>query len=120
MSTPAEASNVIPLPRRALDPANPPTDNSGPLAPVGRAVYTVKEVAYLLSLSLGSTYALIRSGDIPARKMGGRWVVPRRRFEEWLNNLPDASNDPAELERDFVREFGPNWRKTDSRPAPTA
>lgn len=50
-----------------------------------RAVYTVREVAELLSLSLGSTYALIRSGDIPALKLGGRWVVPKKRFHEWLD-----------------------------------
>lgn len=119
MSTAANPANVIPLPRRP-EPTNQPDNPLATLAPVGRAVYTVKEVAYLLSLSLGSTYALIRSGDIPARKMGGRWVVPRRRFEEWLNNLPEASNDPAEMERDFAREFGPNWRQTDSRHTPTA
>jgi excisionase family DNA binding protein len=52
----------------------------------GRAVYTVREVAALLSLSVGSTYALIRSGDIPALKLGGRWVVPKKRFHEWLNS----------------------------------
>jgi excisionase family DNA binding protein len=50
-----------------------------------RAVYTVREVAELLSLSLGSTYALIRSGEIPALKLGGRWVVPKKRFHAWLN-----------------------------------
>ncbi|HET8659374.1 MAG TPA: helix-turn-helix domain-containing protein [Micromonosporaceae bacterium] len=98
MSTATERTNVIPLPHRP-EPTNQPA-GSGTLAPVGRAVYTVKEVAYQLSLSLGSTYALIRSGDIPARKMGGRWVVPRRRFEEWLNNLPTASVD------DLDRELG--------------
>lgn len=115
MSTAANPTNVIPLPRRP-DPASQPAGTGTP-APVGRAVYTVKEVAYLLSLSLGSTYALIRSGDIPAIKLGGRWAVPRRRFHEWLDNLPEAGNDPAELERDFAREFGPNWRETDT---PTA
>ncbi|MFI2666607.1 MULTISPECIES: helix-turn-helix domain-containing protein [Micromonospora] len=50
-----------------------------------RAVYTVAEVAGLLSLSLGSTYALVREGEIPARKLGGRWVIPKNRFHAWLN-----------------------------------
>ncbi|WP_433793058.1 helix-turn-helix domain-containing protein [Actinoplanes sp. CA-252034] len=60
-----------------------PADAETP-APVGRVVYTVKEVAGMLSLNLGGTYALIRSGEIPAIKLGGRWVVPRGRFHTWL------------------------------------
>ncbi|MGX4655711.1 helix-turn-helix domain-containing protein [Micromonospora sp. SCSIO 07396] len=50
-----------------------------------RAVYTVREVSRLLSLSLGSTYALVREGEIPARKLGGRWVIPKNRFHSWLD-----------------------------------
>lgn len=50
-----------------------------------RAAYTVREVADLLGLSTGTTYALVRSGDIPARRMGGRWIVPKRRFHRWLD-----------------------------------
>jgi excisionase family DNA binding protein len=57
------------------------------------AVYTVKEVAALLRLSLGSTYALVREGEIPAKKMGGRWVVPKRRFHAWLDECADSSED---------------------------
>jgi excisionase family DNA binding protein len=45
----------------------------------------VKEVAGLLRLSLGSTYALIRDGSIPAKKMGARWVIPKKRFHAWLD-----------------------------------
>jgi excisionase family DNA binding protein len=49
------------------------------------AVYTVAQVALLLDLSLGSTYTLIRAGEIPAKKMGARWVIPKRRFHLWLD-----------------------------------
>lgn len=60
-----------------------------------RAVYTVREVAHLLSLSLGATYALVRSGEIPARRLGSRWVIPRNRFEEWLDECTvDPDPDP--------------------------
>jgi excisionase family DNA binding protein len=52
-----------------------------------RAVYTVVEVAKLLSLSRGSAYALVRDGTIPALRLGGRWVVPRGRFHAWLDSL---------------------------------
>jgi excisionase family DNA binding protein len=48
---------------------------------------TVKEVAYLLTLSLGNTYELIRAGTIPAHRLGRRWVIPRARFHAWLDSL---------------------------------
>lgn len=57
-------------------------------------VYTVKEVARLLRISLGSAYALVRDGTIPAKKVGARWVVPRQRFHNWLN-----APDPTETDR---------------------
>lgn len=72
---------LIPRPRTAQDPDG------------GHAVYTVKEVSQLLTLSLGNTYALIRSGTIPALRMGARWVVPKKRFHAWLDGLPEG--DPA-------------------------
>ncbi|MEH0985582.1 helix-turn-helix domain-containing protein [Micromonospora sp. CPCC 205556] len=59
-----------------------------------RAVYSVREVARLLSLSLGSTYALVREGEIPARKLGGRWVIPKKRFHDWLNETTEQADGP--------------------------
>ncbi|WUR59773.1 helix-turn-helix domain-containing protein [Micromonospora chokoriensis] len=61
-----------------------------------RAVYSVREVARLLSLSLGSTYALVREGEIPARKLGGRWVIPKKRFHDWLNEANEQDNRASE------------------------
>jgi excisionase family DNA binding protein len=87
------ASNIIPLPN-----TQPAPDVAIDLPIPDRAVYTVKDLAYLLSLPLGATYALIRSGDIPASRLGRRWVMPRRRFEEWLDNLPEASLEDVERE----------------------
>lgn len=49
-------------------------------------VYTVAEVAELLGLALGGAYELVRDGTIPARKLGGRWVIPKTRFHAWLND----------------------------------
>ncbi|WP_250000304.1 helix-turn-helix domain-containing protein [Actinoplanes sp. M2I2] len=51
----------------------------------GAATYTVKQVAELLGLSLGGTYQALRAGEIPAKRIGGRWVVPVRRFHAWLD-----------------------------------
>jgi excisionase family DNA binding protein len=53
-------------------------------------VYTVADVAQLLRLSVGSTYALVRNGTIPAKKLGRRWVIPKARFRAWLDSQDDA------------------------------
>lgn len=63
------------------------------------AVYTVKEVAGLLRLSLGSTYALVREGEIPAKKMGARWVIPKNRFHAWLDECSAPADDTTWGER---------------------
>ncbi|HSV67100.1 MAG TPA: helix-turn-helix domain-containing protein [Mycobacteriales bacterium] len=52
-----------------------------------RPVYTVPEVAQLLTLSRGGAYALVRDGTIPAHRLGGRWVIPKARFHAWLDSL---------------------------------
>lgn len=56
-----------------------------------RAVYNVREVSAMLSISLGGTYQLCRDGTIPALKLGGRWVIPKARFHNWLDNRPTAN-----------------------------
>ena len=60
-----------------------------------RAVYTVTEVAAMLDLSRGSAYAMVRAGQIPALRLGSRWVIPKRRFHEWLNDRPILSDRTA-------------------------
>jgi excisionase family DNA binding protein len=60
----------------------------GPKA--GRATYTVEEIAELLGLSRASAYVLLKSGDIPARRLGTRWIIPRHRFHQWLDSDPIA------------------------------
>ena len=74
-------SNVVRLIRTATNPA-----------PAEPLTYTVREAAKLLGISLGSTYALVRDGTIPATRLGGRWIIPRARFHAWL----DAISDPAD------------------------
>jgi len=57
--------------------------------------YTVREVARLLGLSLGTTYALVRDGSIPATRLGGRWVIPKQRFHSWLDTPQDSQEGCA-------------------------
>jgi excisionase family DNA binding protein len=51
-------------------------------------VYTVPEVAQLLTISRNTAYTMVRTGQIPARRLGTRWVVPRKAFHAWLDATP--------------------------------
>jgi excisionase family DNA binding protein len=55
---------------------------------VARLTYTVDELAGLLDLSRGLTYASLRDGTIPAERVGKRWVISRRRVRAWLDGQP--------------------------------
>ena len=52
--------------------------------------YTLKELAEILGLKPKSMYNLVYSGRLPARKWGGRWIVTRKDFERYLEELPMA------------------------------
>jgi excisionase family DNA binding protein len=82
-------SNVIDLDRPTADAAIRNRSRPG----ARRAVYTVAEVSQLLSLSLGGTYELVRAGVIPGRKLGGRWVIPKRAFHTWLDSWAEEPDD---------------------------
>jgi excisionase family DNA binding protein len=95
-------ANVYPFtPRPRAASGTPDAATRADVVPfVGSAVYTVREVSQYLRISLGGTYALIRSGEIPAMKLGGRWVIPKRRFASWLDSCmqepaPDTADPTA-------------------------
>ena len=71
--------------------------------PEARATYTVAEVANLLGLSRSGTYTLLRAGEIPARRMGSRWIIPRRRFHAWLDDSQSGSVVDEQRSRSEVR-----------------
>jgi excisionase family DNA binding protein len=54
-------------------------DNVEPLT------YTVDEAAVLLGVARSVAYEGVRNGTIPATRVGRRWLIPRRRFHEWLD-----------------------------------
>ena len=47
--------------------------------------YSVDEVAALLGIARGVAYESVRNGEIPATRVGRRWLVPRKRFHAWLD-----------------------------------
>ena len=49
----------------------------------------LEDVATYLSVSVPQVYALVRSGDLPAVKIGGRgvWRVDRKKLDAFLDEL---------------------------------
>lgn len=49
----------------------------------------LSEVAEILNISSSQTYALVRSGELPAIKIGGRgqWRVERTKLEAYIEQL---------------------------------
>lgn len=80
MSDPSEiASHRTNIPGHVADVVN--------LGEYQRATLTVPGLAELLNLSVGTTYQYLRRGEIPARRVGRRWVISRRRIESWLEDV---------------------------------
>lgn len=46
---------------------------------------TVRELAVLLGWGERSTYSHLRKGSIPARRVGSRWVISRKKIKAWLD-----------------------------------
>ncbi len=58
-------------------------------APIEPAFLTLEDVARYLSVSVPQVYALVRSGDLPAIKIGGRgvWRVGRTQLDAYVERL---------------------------------
>jgi excisionase family DNA binding protein len=52
----------------------------------------VEEVARFLGIGRSGAYEMVRRGEIPAKRMGGRWLIPRQRFHAWLDGGPGAAS----------------------------
>ena len=46
---------------------------------------SVPEVASVLGISRAGAYDLVRSDGFPALKIGGRIVVPKEKFIQWID-----------------------------------
>ncbi len=55
--------------------------------------YSVEEIAKLLRIARGVAYQGVRDGEIPAVRMGRRWLIPRDRFHAWLNGEANERGD---------------------------
>ena len=73
------------------EPRNTPSQTAAvtTLPMVGRRFLTLTEVQDELNVSPAQAYALIRRGQLPAIKVGGRgqWRVERIKLEEYIERL---------------------------------
>lgn len=55
--------------------------------------FTLDQVAAYLAVSKPQAYALVRSGELPAIKLGGRgvWRVDRRQLETYIERLHEET-----------------------------
>ena len=49
-------------------------------------VMTVDDVSQYLRLGKSTIYKLAKSGDLPGRKIGGRWRFSQQVLSEWLTS----------------------------------
>jgi excisionase family DNA binding protein len=65
------------------------------MTPVAPRFLTLADVAETLNISASQTYALVRSGDLPAIKVGGRgqWRVEASELEAYIGRLYTETAD---------------------------
>jgi excisionase family DNA binding protein len=59
--------------------------------------YTLEDVATILNVRVAQVYALVRSGELPAVKLGGRgvWRVDRQQLETYIERMHEQTADWA-------------------------
>ena len=60
-----------------------------------RRFLQLADVAEILNISAAQTYALVRSGDLPAIKVGGRgqWRVEEAELEAYIKRMYEQTRD---------------------------
>ena len=48
-------------------------------------VFNLKQAASYLGISIPTLTALLRSGEIPCRRAGQRWLISKTVLDTWLN-----------------------------------
>jgi len=59
--------------------------------------YTLEDVATILNVRVAQVYALVRSGELPAVKLGGRgvWRVDRLQLDAYIERMHEETADWA-------------------------
>jgi excisionase family DNA binding protein len=54
---------------------------------------TLSEAAQLLQVSTRTLHRMIRSGDLPALKVGGQWRLRETQLQQWLERRETSAVD---------------------------
>ena len=88
-------------------PSGPEESRRGVLEP---EFFTLEDVAIYLNVSVPQVYALVRSRELPAIKIGGRgvWRVGKRQLEEYVERLMQETDEWARNHPLNPRDRGPD------------
>jgi len=53
-------------------------------------ILTPLEVATLLRCDRDKVYRLLKTGELPGRRVGGSWLIRRERLMEWLDGKEET------------------------------
>lgn len=72
-------------------------DTSKPASEISPRYLRLEDVAAYLSVSIPQVYALVRSGELPGIKIGGRgvWRVDRNKLDIYLEKLEQETAEWA-------------------------
>ena len=78
---------------------------------------TLADVAETLSISASQAYALVRSGDLPAIKVGGRgqWRVETSELEKYIQRMYEQTRTFIESNPDVDADQDPSSDFQDAR-----
>jgi len=46
---------------------------------------SVKEISKILGIGINQTYELVKKEGFPSFRVGQKFLVPKEKFEEWIN-----------------------------------
>jgi excisionase family DNA binding protein len=64
-----------------------------------RAAYTPDALATAIGVHKSTIFRVIRSGELRAKKLGGRTIIPASEVDRWLDSLPDRELAGAAVEQ---------------------
>ena len=50
-------------------------------------IYTIAEICDMLKISRSFAYQMLKEGQIPSVRLGSRVIIPKAKFDTWLENL---------------------------------
>lgn len=57
-----------------------------------KMVYSMQEAADALGISKSYMYELVRKGEVPVLAIGKRRVIPKEKFNRWVNGEKELGN----------------------------